>query len=87
MVSDLIISSSEIDHEFQRGKGKRSTGRTDMNLVSSRSHAIFTVVIESVSDGLLSGEKGGHVKVGKLNLVDLAGSEKQTKVNTTFICH
>jgi hypothetical protein len=38
-----------------------------MNATSSRSHALFTVHIESMEDG----EK---IKGSKINLVDLAGS-------------
>lgn len=46
-------------------------GATAMNLESSRSHAMFTVTIESCRNGL--------VTQGKLQLVDLAGSERQSK--------
>lgn len=45
-----------------------------MNDVSSRSHAVFIIVVEQM------GNKNKQVKVGKLNLVDLAGSER---VNVT----
>jgi len=47
------------------------TGATNMNLTSSRSHAIFTVTIECSEKGV-DGEQ--HVRVGKLHLVDLAVS-------------
>ncbi len=47
-----------------------------MNATSSRSHSIFTVVIECGE----SDDRGDHIRVGKLNLVDLAGSERQSKV-------
>ena len=56
------------------------TGATLMNQTSSRSHSIFTIVIECAES---SKEKGDHIRVGKLNLVDLAGSERQSKVSTT----
>ena len=45
-----------------------------MNDFSSRSHAVFILIVEQM------GNKGKQVKVGKLNLVDLAGSER---VNVT----
>lgn len=47
-----------------------------MNHASSRSHAIFTIVIES------EGIKDNRIitKFGKINLVDLAGSERLFKV-------
>ena len=58
----------------------RSVGATLMNQGSSRSHAVFCVVIESQS-----GDEAGveHIRVGKLNLVDLAGSERQSKTGAT----
>lgn len=42
-----------------------------MNVESSRSHAIFTITVESSTD-----EENGstHLKMGKLHLVDLAVS-------------
>jgi len=48
-----------------------SVGATQMNLHSSRSHAIFTVTIECSEMGV---DKQQHVRVGKLHLVDLAVS-------------
>ena len=44
-----------------------------MNRESSRSHAVFTVTLESKE------RKGGmaSIKVSRLHLVDLAGSERQ----------
>ena len=61
-----------------------------MNEFSSRSHAIFTVVVEcatarasaagtSVVGGTTAADQQ-HIRVGKLNLVDLAGSERQEQV-------
>jgi kinesin family protein 3/17 len=48
-----------------------------MNDVSSRSHAVFLIVVEQLT--IVEGDnKESHtqIKVGKLNLVDLAGSER-----------
>ena len=58
------------------GNKNRSTAETKMNATSSRSHALFTVHIES-----LEGED--KVKKSKLNFVDLAGSERQGKTGAT----
>ena len=71
-----VTSVSEISALLASGMRNRSVGSTLMNSESSRSHSIFTVVIESSS-------AKGHVKVGKLNLVDLAGSERQSKTGAT----
>jgi kinesin family protein 3/17 len=71
--SVAVKSVAEIDALLQMGKKNRSVAMTNMNAESSRSHSVFTVVIEcSFMD-----ERGEeHIRVGKLNLVDLAGSER-----------
>lgn len=61
---------------LQAGKKHRVTGRTNMNERSSRSHAIFSVTVETSEMG---GDGEAHIRVGKLNMVDLAGSERQSK--------
>lgn len=49
-----------------------------MNKESSRSHCIFTLVIES---SIIDENGNTMIRKGKLNLVDLAGSERQKKTN------
>ena len=80
LISTVVKSISEIDHVMQVGNGSRSVASTQMNQGSSRSHAVFTIVVEccSVDD---RGEE--HIRAGKLNLVDLAGSERQSKTGAT----
>jgi kinesin family protein 3/17 len=51
-----------------------------MNSGSSRSHSIFTVIIEANEKGPDGKDK---LRAGKLNLVDLAGSERQSKTGAT----
>ncbi|KRX02991.1 P-loop containing nucleoside triphosphate hydrolase [Pseudocohnilembus persalinus] len=71
----VVKSVKEMDDLMDKGNHNRSVGATAMNAVSSRSHSIFTIFIETQ-------EKVGQeesFKTGKLNLVDLAGSEKQSK--------
>lgn len=80
LTSFVVKSSHEIDQVMQAGKKNRSVGSTLMNQGSSRSHAIFTVVVECCE----TREDGtSHIHVGKLNLVDLAGSERQSKTGAT----
>jgi len=55
------------------GKGNRKTGCTEMNKESSRSHCVFTIIIEA--------SEAEQITRGKLNLVDLAGSERQSKTH------
>lgn len=77
--SFVVKNVAEIDHVMQSGKTNRSTGATAMNQTSSRSHSIFTIVVECGE----SDARGDHIRVGKLNLVDLAGSERQSKTGAT----
>jgi hypothetical protein len=58
------------------GKENRKTGVTAMNDASSRSHCVFTIIIEACQTDE-AGEE--HFRMGKLNMVDLAGSERQVK--------
>jgi hypothetical protein len=77
LTSFVVKNVAEIDHVMQAGKKNRSVGATLMNATSSRSHSIFTIVVECADNG------GEHIRVGKLNLVDLAGSERQSKTGAT----
>ena len=78
LTSFVVKNVNEIDHVMQAGKKNRSTGATLMNQTSSRSHSIFTIVIECCETSAAD-----KIRVGKLNLVDLAGSERQSKTGAT----
>lgn len=77
-----VRSPNEIYSLMQKGALSRATATTKMNDLSSRSHAVFIIIVEqmtSIDDGeppsdMDDGPK--QIKVGKLNLVDLAGSER-----------
>ena len=75
-----VSSHAEIHALMVRGNERRATAATLMNASSSRSHSIFTIVVESSSPGM-DGEN--HLKMGKLHLVDLAGSERSSKTGAT----
>ena len=69
---------------FFLGATNRITSATPMNHASSRSHAIFTMHIESRTSSTPNGEAADqdgqeHLSQGKLHLVDLAGSERVYK--------
>eukprot|EP01052_Picozoa_sp_SAG31_P030795 SAG31_NODE_3192_length_4571_cov_2.313730_4_plen_268_part_00 len=79
-LTDIVCKSvDDINRVFQAGTKNRTVGATLMNADSSRSHSIFTIVIEQASGA----SDGGQMAMGKLNLVDLAGSERQTKTGAT----
>ena len=65
-----VRSPIEIYSLMQKGAVSRNTAQTNMNDVSSRSHAVFLIIVEQMKV-----DKDKQIKVGKLNLVDLAGSE------------
>lgn len=69
-----VTTAPEAFQLISRGNKSRSVGATQCNDVSSRSHAILTVHVESrlaAKDGAAS-----ELRLGKMHLVDLAGSER-----------
>ncbi|CAN0061430.1 unnamed protein product [Scytosiphon promiscuus] len=69
---DGVDSACEILH---RGFRNRHVGETAMNRESSRSHAVFTLVIQATE--VVEEEGLTRSRVARFNLVDLAGSERQ----------
>ncbi|OXU24036.1 hypothetical protein TSAR_014253 [Trichomalopsis sarcophagae] len=76
----VVNNADDLDRIMVIGNKNRVTGATAMNACSSRSHAIFTITVESSQIG---DDGQQHVKMGKLHLVDLAGSERQSKSKAT----
>lgn len=66
----VMENEKEVLHKYSSGTGHRHMALTKMNAESSRSHSIFTIIIENQE------EVNGKIstRAGKLNLVDLAGS-------------
>ncbi|XP_035419445.1 kinesin-like protein KIF13B isoform X4 [Cygnus atratus] len=62
---------------MSEGNKSRTVAATNMNEESSRSHAVFKIILTHTLYDVQSGTSGE--KVGKLSLVDLAGSERATK--------
>lgn len=79
VVAQVKMPEDVIQH-LEEGTDRRRTGSTELNDDSSRSHSIFSFVLECVE----TLEDGGTRAVSsKLNLVDLAGSERQTKTGAS----
>ncbi|GMM33449.1 Smy1 protein [Saccharomycopsis crataegensis] len=72
-----VTSPDELHNFMKQGSANRSVSSTKMNEESSRSHAIFQIIITQkvISTGL--------IKRGSLFLVDLAGSEKVAKTGAS----
>ena len=82
-----VRSPRDIYQLMKDGMRNRATAATRMNDVSSRSHAVFIIIVEQMTT---HHDKRGvkkqtykEIKVGKLNLVDLAGSERVSVTGAT----
>ncbi|NXY47803.1 KIF15 protein, partial [Ceuthmochares aereus] len=72
-VEQVLSSAAEAYQVLTMGWRNRRVASTSMNRESSRSHAVFTITVESM-------EKNNeivNIRSSLLNLVDLAGSERQ----------
>ncbi|XP_053104938.1 kinesin-like protein KIF13B isoform X2 [Hemicordylus capensis] len=77
-LSKLAVASyKDIESLMSEGNKSRTVAATNMNEESSRSHAVFKIILTHTLCDIKSGTSGE--KVGKLSLVDLAGSERATK--------
>lgn len=72
-----IRDSSDAKRIFDMGLNNRKTSATQMNDTSSRSHLVFSILIETIN------KQTGQRAVGKLSYVDLAGSERANKAGTS----
>ncbi|KAF5783711.1 putative plus-end-directed kinesin ATPase transcription factor bZIP family [Helianthus annuus] len=82
ITEEVVLSPAHVLSLIAAGEEHRHVGSTNYNLLSSRSHTIFTLTIESSPCGENGGD--GTVSFSQLNLVDLAGSES-SKAETTSV--
>ncbi|XP_059362676.1 kinesin-like protein kif7 [Carassius carassius] len=68
---------------LESGKTSRHTGATQMNPHSSRSHTIFTVLMEQRRGGSRAAAGTVQILSSKFHFVDLAGSERILKTGNT----
>ncbi|CAG7901387.1 unnamed protein product [Brassica rapa] len=75
LTKGYVKNLKDLSQLLIKGLVNRRTGATSVNAESSRSHCVFTCIVEShcknAADGLSS------FKTSRINLVDLAGSERQ----------
>ncbi|XP_038832379.1 kinesin-like protein KIF13A [Salvelinus namaycush] len=77
-LSQLAVTNFEdIEVLMSEGNKSRTVAATNMNEESSRSHAVFSIIVTQTLYDLKSGNSGE--KVSKMSLVDLAGSERVSK--------
>uniref|UniRef100_A0A7N0T0D5 Uncharacterized protein n=1 Tax=Kalanchoe fedtschenkoi TaxID=63787 RepID=A0A7N0T0D5_KALFE len=75
---EVVLSPGHALSFIASGEEHRHVGSNNFNLLSSRSHTIFTLMIESSAHG----DEYDGVIFSQLNLIDLAGSES-SKTETT----
>ncbi|KAG9135043.1 hypothetical protein Leryth_011545 [Lithospermum erythrorhizon] len=75
---EVVLSPGHALSFIAAGEEHRHVGSNNFNLFSSRSHTIFTMMIESSAHG----DEYDGVIFSQLNLIDLAGSES-SKTETT----
>ena len=77
-VTKHVIKTAEDARKiFDLGLNNRKTFATQMNDNSSRSHLVFSILIETVN------KQTSQRAVGKISFVDLAGSERATKAGNS----
>uniref|UniRef100_A0A672HSC4 Kinesin-like protein KIF16B n=1 Tax=Salarias fasciatus TaxID=181472 RepID=A0A672HSC4_SALFA len=77
----LVQNYADVEELMEAGNINRTTASTDMNDVSSRSHAIFTInFTQAKFDAEMPSET-----LSKIHLVDLAGSERADATGATGV--
>ncbi|XP_071713247.1 kinesin-like protein KIN-4A [Rutidosis leptorrhynchoides] len=81
-----VSTQKEMTACLEQGCSNRSVASTDMNNQSSRSHAIFTIILEQKDkdkgEAKSSDIMGEEYRCAKLHLVDLAGSERAKRAGS-----
>lgn len=66
LTESIVGTVEDVLELIQRGSVERTSGQTSANANSSRSHAVFQIIIRRIDKRL----------VGKFSLIDLAGNER-----------
>ncbi|KAI3825826.1 hypothetical protein L1987_07489 [Smallanthus sonchifolius] len=74
LTEKYVTDCEDVTQILIKGLSNRKVGATSINSKSSRSHVVFTCVIESWCKGTASNNFGGS-KTSRITLVDLAGLE------------
>lgn len=76
-----VKSIDEIMRYMQKGDGNRTIASTKMNDTSSRSHAVFTIMLKQIHHDMSTDE--ATERLARIRLVDLAGSERAKATEAT----
>ncbi|CAI8618539.1 unnamed protein product [Vicia faba] len=75
LTEEQVCTVKDVNQLLIKGLLNRTVGATSVNSESSRSHTVFTCVVESRCKSIA--DRLSRFKTSKINLVDLAGSERQ----------
>ncbi|KAF7837065.1 kinesin-like protein KIN-12B [Senna tora] len=75
LTEEQVYTMKDVFRLLLKGLSNRRIGATSINSESSRSHTVFTCVVESRCKSAADGMS--RFKSSRINLVDLAGSERQ----------
>ncbi|KAL1879088.1 hypothetical protein VTK73DRAFT_7414 [Phialemonium thermophilum] len=76
-----VRNINEILHCMRKGDASRTTASTKMNDTSSRSHAVFTIMLKQIHHDMETDET--TERSSRIRLVDLAGSERAKSTEAT----
>ncbi|KAL8392812.1 hypothetical protein RB595_002842 [Gaeumannomyces hyphopodioides] len=76
-----VRSIDEILRYMKRGDTSRTVASTKMNDTSSRSHAVFTIMLKQIHHDMVTDET--TERSSRIRLVDLAGSERAKSTEAT----
>ncbi|KAI1914299.1 hypothetical protein LOZ65_005645 [Ophidiomyces ophidiicola] len=76
-----VRNFEEVMRYMRKGDASRTTASTKMNDTSSRSHAVFTIMLKQIHHDLATDET--IERTARIRLVDLAGSERAKATEAT----
>ncbi|XP_062211746.1 kinesin-like protein KIN-12C [Phragmites australis] len=85
LTDEYVSTAEDVNQILMKGLSNRKVGTTSMNLKSSRSHVVFTCVIEAWSKGFSSNGFSSS-RTSRITFVDLAGPENDELNGTSKHC-
>ncbi|XP_058788075.1 kinesin-like protein KIN-12F [Vicia villosa] len=84
LIEEYVTCYNDVAQILIKGLSNRKIGATSLNSNSSRSHIIFTFVIESLCKGTTKG--CSSLKASRISLIDLAGLDRDRVDNGSSQC-
>ena len=79
----MFLFLLQVLHLLERGGRRKVVARTNLNNTSSRSHTVFTVIVERKTPSTPG--RAPNKSIARLTCVDLAGSERASKTKPTGV--